>query len=52
MIKNFILDVDGCLNDGKIYWGAEGKPFKAGVGFESFKQWYRNWYDLADDYKK
>ena len=29
MIKNFILDVDGCLNDGKIYWGVDGKPFKA-----------------------
>lgn len=24
----FILDVDGVLNDGKIYWGADGKPFK------------------------
>lgn len=28
-MKYFICDVDGCLNDGKIYWGAEGKPFKA-----------------------
>lgn len=28
-IKYFISDVDGCLNDGKIYWSAEGKPFKA-----------------------
>jgi 3-deoxy-D-manno-octulosonate 8-phosphate phosphatase (KDO 8-P phosphatase) len=27
--KNFILDVDGCLNDGCIYWGVDGKPFKA-----------------------
>ena len=36
------------------YWQltTDGKPFKAGVGFESFKQWYRNWYDLADGYKK
>jgi 3-deoxy-D-manno-octulosonate 8-phosphate phosphatase (KDO 8-P phosphatase) len=25
----FICDVDGCLNDGKIYWAADGKPFKA-----------------------
>lgn len=25
----FILDVDGVLNDGVIYWGADGKPFKA-----------------------
>jgi len=30
MIKTFISDVDGCLNDGRIYWGADGKkPFKA-----------------------
>jgi 3-deoxy-D-manno-octulosonate 8-phosphate phosphatase (KDO 8-P phosphatase) len=28
-MMNFILDVDGCLNDGKIYWGVDGKPFKA-----------------------
>lgn len=28
MYKRFILDVDGVLNDGKIYWGANGKPFK------------------------
>lgn len=29
-IKYFISDVDGCLNDGKIYWDATGlKPFKA-----------------------
>lgn len=28
MFKNFILDVDGVLNDGKIYWGVDGKPFK------------------------
>ena len=29
MIKRFIIDVDGCLNDGMIYWGVDGKPFKA-----------------------
>ena len=30
MIKYFISDIDGCLNDGKIYWDADGrKPFKA-----------------------
>jgi len=27
--KHFICDVDGCLNDGVIYWGQDGKPFKA-----------------------
>lgn len=30
MITTFISDVDGCLNDGRIYWGPDGqKPFKA-----------------------
>lgn len=30
MFKYFISDVDGCLNDGNIYWDADGhKPFKA-----------------------
>jgi YrbI family 3-deoxy-D-manno-octulosonate 8-phosphate phosphatase len=27
--KRFILDVDGVFNDGKIYWSATGKLFKA-----------------------
>lgn len=27
--KRFILDVDGVLTDGMIYWGVDGKPFKA-----------------------
>jgi len=30
----------------------KGKPFKAGIGFNSFKEWYRLWYELADGYKK
>jgi len=32
------------------YWllTPEGKPYKAGTGFESFKQFYRQWYELAD----
>jgi 3-deoxy-D-manno-octulosonate 8-phosphate phosphatase KdsC-like HAD superfamily phosphatase len=29
MISRFISDVDGCLNDGVIYWSEQGKPFKA-----------------------
>lgn len=28
------------------------KPFKAGIGFESFKEWYRLWYALADGNQK
>jgi 3-deoxy-D-manno-octulosonate 8-phosphate phosphatase KdsC-like HAD superfamily phosphatase len=31
MYKRFIMDVDGVLNDGMLYWGADGKPFKAFV---------------------
>lgn len=36
------------------YWllTPEGKPVKTGIGFESFKQFYRQWYELADGYKK
>lgn len=29
MYKRFIMDVDGVLNDGMLYWGQDGKPFKA-----------------------
>ena len=30
MFKYFISDIDGCLNDGRIYWDTLGqKPFKA-----------------------
>lgn len=30
MFEYFISDVDGCLNDGRIYWDSNGqKPFKA-----------------------
>ena len=36
------------------YWllTPEGKPIKTGIGFESFKEFYRDWYTLADCYKK
>jgi hypothetical protein len=36
------------------YWllTPEGKPVKSGVGFNSFKEFYRQWYELADGYKK
>ena len=29
MYRRFIMDVDGVLNDGMLYWGQDGKPFKA-----------------------
>jgi enoyl-CoA hydratase/carnithine racemase len=36
------------------YWqyAADGKAFKAGVGFDSFKTFYRLWYDYADGNKR
>jgi hypothetical protein len=36
------------------YWllTPEGKPVKTGIGFESFKQFYRDWYALADGHKR
>jgi hypothetical protein len=36
------------------YWllTPEGKPVKTGIGFESFKEFYRDWYALADGHKK
>ena len=36
------------------YWllTPDGKPVKTGIGFDSFKQFYRDWYTLADGYKK
>ena len=36
------------------YWvlTPTGKAVKNGVGFESFKQWYRQWYEFADGNKK
>jgi hypothetical protein len=35
------------------YWllTPEGKPYKRGVGFESFKTFYREWYKWANDEK-
>ncbi len=30
----------------------EGKPVKTGIGFESFKVFYRQWYELANNVPK
>jgi hypothetical protein len=30
----------------------DGTPVKTGIGFDSFKQFYRDWYTLADGHKK
>ena len=36
------------------YWllTPDGKPVKSGVGFASFKQFYKDWYTLADGHKR
>ena len=43
---------DGTLIDSYWLLTPEGKPVKTGIGFESFKQFYKDWYILADGYKK
>ena len=52
-----VVIIYGNTDDGTIidsYWllTPEGKPVKTGIGFESFKEFYRDWYTLADGYKK
>ena len=52
-----VVIIYGNTDDGTIidsYWllTPEGKPVKTGIGFESFKQFYKDWYALADGYKK
>jgi hypothetical protein len=36
------------------YWllTPDGKPVKSGVGFQSFKQFYKDWYALANGHKR
>ena len=43
---------DGTLIDSYWLLTPEGKPVKVGIGFESFKEFYKDWYILADGYKK
>jgi hypothetical protein len=52
-----VVIIYGNTDDGTIidsYWllTPEGKPVKTGIGFESFKEFYKDWYILADGYKK
>ena len=52
-----VVIIYGNTDDGTVidsYWllTPEGKPVKTGIGFESFKQFYKDWYILADGYKK
>ena len=52
-----VVIIYGNTDDGTIidsYWllTPEGTPVKTGIGFESFKEFYKDWYILADGYKK
>ena len=52
-----VVIIYGNTDDGTVidsYWllTPEGKPVKVGIGFESFKEFYKDWYILADGYKK
>ena len=52
-----VVIIYGNTDDGTVidsYWllTPEGKPVKVGIGFKSFKEFYKDWYILADGYKK
>ena len=55
--KFMVVVIIGNTDDGtKIdeFWqyASDGKCFKSGIGFNSFKEFYRLWYDYADGNKK
>ena len=44
-----IGDTDNGTNIQEFWqYTADGKPFKAGIGFGSFKEFYKLWYQFAD----
>ena len=54
--KFMVVIIYGNTDNGTIidsFWmlTPEGKPYKRGVGFDSFKQFYRQWYSFADGVK-
>jgi hypothetical protein len=53
MVVVIIGNTDNGTNIQEFWqYGIDGKPFKSGIGFESFKEFYRLWYELADGYKR
>jgi len=53
MVVVIIGNTDNGTNIDEFWqYAADGKVFKAGIGFESFKSFYRLWYDYADGDKK
>ena len=52
MVVVIIGDTDNGTNIQEFWqYAPDGKAFKAGVGFDSFKTFYRLWYDYADGTK-
>ena len=52
MVVVIIGDTDNGTNIQEFWqYATDGKIFKAGVGFESFKAFYRLWYEYADGAK-
>ena len=53
MVVVIIGDTDNGTNIQEFWqYTTDGKPFKCGIGFGSFKEWYKLWYELANGYKK
>jgi hypothetical protein len=52
MVVVIIGDTDNGTNIQEFWqYTSDGKPFKSGIGFGSFKEWYKLWYEIADGYK-
>ena len=52
MVVVIIGDTDNGTNIQEFWqYTTDGKPFKSGVGFGSFKEWYIAWYMFADGNK-
>jgi hypothetical protein len=53
MVVVIIGDTDNGTNIQEFWqYTTDGKAFKSGLGFGSFKEFYKLWYELADGYKK
>ena len=53
MVVVILGDTDNGVNiEGFWQITSDGKFLKSGINFESFKEFYRLWYEIADGYKK
>ena len=49
MVIVIIGDTDEGTNIQEFWqYSTDGVPFKAGIGFGSFKEWYKLWYEFAN----